>query len=279
MLNEIELQNYITKIMLSDNEYTFIEDTHKYLYKGENQVKRSVTGFVGEFFDEFDLEKTAENYAKKHGMNVVDVLSMWQRNGEISSTAGTIIHSYMENRMRGKLLKHDFSKARELGVYKEVLELVQKLQPQADAFYEDCYNKLIPLQMEFTVGIEDIIAGNIDLLCYNKYAGELQIWDYKNLKNFTNYNQYNNYAKYEFALYQDTTLTHYSMQLSFYKCMLERKYDIKIGNCYLVHFNTNNTLPNEFKIHQCINLSNECNQALDRIIKERGTNEYKQLHS
>ena len=56
------------------------------------------------------------------------------------------------------------------------------LLPQAENFHFDTLSKLIPVQLEYTVGIEDIIAGNIDMLCWNERAQEFQIWDYKNLK-------------------------------------------------------------------------------------------------
>lgn len=110
-----------------------------------------------------------------------------------------------------------------------------------------------------------MLAGNIDLLCWNVKAGEFQIWDYKNLKEFTTYSLYKKKALKEMSKYDDCHLTHYSLQQNLYKCMIERKLGITIGHCYLVHFNNEG---GNYNIYECLDLQNECNLILDRMIKE-----------
>ena len=247
------------------NSYLFYEKEHKY-YWNDKQVKLSVTKFVSQFFEPFDKYIVATQYAKKYNIpNVDDVLDDWEKQGLIATITGTIVHKFLEDYARGKIFEIDFSEAIKYNLEAEVKERLNILLPQAENFHFDTLGKLIPVQLEYTVGIEDIIAGNIDMLCWNERAQEFQIWDYKNLKQMTTNNEYGQYAKFEFSKYEDCKLVHYSMQQYFYKCILERVLNIKIGKCYLVHFCH---LANDYEIYECINMEKECNEALDRLIME-----------
>ena len=246
------------------NCYTFYESTHEYFYY-DKPVKQSVTQFISTLFEPFDKDTISLNYAKKHGLSQEDVLKDWEKKGNISSTSGTIIHKYLEDYARGKVFDIDYSLADKLGIREEVEERVNLLLPQAKKFHDETLNKLIPIQCEYTVGIDDVIAGNIDLLCWNVKAGEFQIWDYKNLKEMTTYSKYKKFGKFEFSNVQDSHLSHYSIQQNLYKIMLERKLGIKVGKCYLVHFSH---LEKDFEIYECMDLTNQCNKALDRLIME-----------
>ena len=246
------------------NCYTFYESTHQYFYY-DKPVKQSVTQFIEQFFEPFDKIKASEKYAKKHNLSQEDVLADWEKKGNISTISGTIIHKYLEDYARGKVFDIDYTPATVLNIENDVRERVAHLLKQAKQFHDDTLNKLIPIQCEYTVGIEDMLAGNIDLLCWNVKLGEFQIWDYKNLKEFTSYNKYKKKALKEFSQYDDCHLTHYSVQLNLYKNILERKLGIKIGGCYLAHFSNTG---NEYKIYECFDLQNECNQIINKLIME-----------
>ena len=248
------------------NKYNFEEKTHTYFYQGK-KVKHSVTQFIHRFFEEFDKENISKKYAIKHGLNQQDVIDEWERSGKISTLSGTIIHSYLENAKRGKTLELDYSKAKIEGLYDEVYERVQKLLPKAEAFHRDTLNKLFPIQLEYTVGIEDLIAGNIDLLCWNEKAQEFQIWDYKNVKDFTTTNNYGKKCLSSFSELPDCHLTKYSIQLNMYKAILQRALNVKIGKCYLVQFNYS-VEDDSFDIYECLDLQKECDIELNRLIEE-----------
>ena len=248
------------------NKYNFVESTHSYYYNG-SRVKYSVTQYISRFFEEFDSETISKKYAEKHGLNQQDVLDSWERNGNISATAGTIIHSYMENAKRGKTFDIDYSSAIKDNIYDEVKERVEILLPQAEAFHKDTLDKLYPIHLEYTVGIKDIIAGNIDMLCWNSYANEFQIWDYKNLKEFSTRNYFGKKCLHSFAHLDDSSLGHYSIQLNMYKAIIQRELGIPIGRCFLVHFDYMNP-DAEFKVYQCYDLQRECNAELDKLIRE-----------
>ena len=251
------------------NNYLFYEKEHKYFYN-DKPVQLSVTKFVSQFFEPFDKYDAANKYAQKHNIpDVQDVLDDWEKQGLIATITGTIVHKFLEDYARGKIFEIDFSEAKKHTLEDEVKARLEVLLPQAENFHFDTLGKLIPVQLEYTVGIEDIIAGNIDMLCWNERAQEFQIWDYKNLKEMTTHNEYNQYAKFEFSGYEDCKLVHYSIQQNLYKCILQRSLNIKIGKCYLVHFCH---LADDYEIYECIDMVNECNQALDRLIKQRKEN-------
>ncbi len=248
------------------NCYNFVEDTHTYYWNG-NRVRYSVTQFIDRFFEPFDSEGVSKRYAEKHNLKQEDVLAEWKRKGDISALAGTAIHSYMENAKRGKTFLVDYSKAKEEGLFEEVKQRVDILLPQAEAFHKDTLGKLFPIHLEYTVGIRDIIAGNIDMLCWNSYANEFQIWDYKNLKEYSTTNYFNKWALHSFKNLPDCSQTHYSIQLNMYKAILQRELGISIGGCYIAHFDY--VKPEiGFRVHQCLDLLKECNYELDRLIEE-----------
>ena len=95
----------------------------------------------------------------------------------------------LDNALR---IKPDFTEAKKLDIYDEVKERVEILLPKANKFHKDTLNKLYPRGLEYTVGVDTKLAGNIDMLCWNDEAKEIQIWDYKNTKGIETYSSYNN---------------------------------------------------------------------------------------
>lgn len=248
------------------NCYTFYEKEHKYYYNDDKPVKMSVTKLVDQLFEPFDLQGVSKKYAEKNGLNQEDVLQEWKKKGNVSSTTGTLIHKYLEDYARGKVFDIDFSEAIKLGIETEVREKISILLPQAKQFHLDTKDKLVPIQCEYTVGIDGIIAGNIDLLCWNIKAGEFQIWDYKNVKEIKFQNSWGKKGLCEMCNYDDCNYVHYSLQQNLYKNIVERKLGIKIGKCYLVHFNSE--MQSDYQIIECLDLQKECNQILNRLIME-----------
>lgn len=246
------------------NCYTFYEKEHKYFYYN-TPVKQSVTAVIEQFFEPFNTQEISKKYAEKHHLNQEEVIKAWEENGKLSSISGTIIHKYLEDYARGKVFEIDYSEAKKEGLEDKVKERVNILLPQAKKFHEDTLNKLVPIQCEYTVGIEDIIAGNIDLLCWNVKAGEFQIWDYKNVKRMNTCNAWGKKALKEMSQYDDCNFVEYSLQQNLYKQMLEKKLGIQIGKCYLVHFCYEKS---DYEIYECLDLSVESNLILNRLILE-----------
>lgn len=252
-------------------DYNFVEKAHTYYYQNQYPVKYSVTQYISRYFPEFDSEKVSANYAKKHGLTKEEVLADWKRKGDISSISGTLIHSWLENAKRGKTFDIDLTPAKQASVEKEVEERVNILLPKAKAFHNDTIGKLFPIRLEYTVGIKDIIAGNIDMLCWNDYAKEIQIWDYKNTKEMAQTNYFGNTCLGPFSWYPDCAYIHYSIQLNTYKAILQRELGVSIGDMYLVHFNY--TKPDDkFDIYKCKDFQSIVNDELDKLVEEHNAN-------
>ena len=252
----------VVKLLNEFNCYTFYEDTHTYYYY-DKKVDKSVTQFIKKFYPEFDSDTISKKYAIKHNMTQEQVLAEWKRKGDISSLSGTAIHTWLENAKRGKVLNIDFSSADELGVGKEVRDRFQILLPKAQAFHSDTLGKLYPIQLEFTVGLEDKIAGNIDMLCWNEKAQEIQIWDYKNTKSIDTTNYFGQWCEPPFDNFHDCNFMHYSIQLNVYKALLQN-IGIPVGKMYLVHFDYN--IPGEeFNIYECKDFQKEISEELQKL--------------
>lgn len=252
----------VVKLLSEFNHYTFYEDTHTYFYD-DKVVNQSVTQFIKKYFPEFDSETISKKYAQKHGLTQEEVLADWKRKGDISALSGTAIHEWLENAKRGKVLNIDFSAADNLNLGKEVRDRFNLLLPKAQAFHKDTIGKLFPIQLEFTVGMDDLIAGNIDMLCWNEHAQEIQIWDYKNTKEIATSNNFKKYCYFPFDQILDCNFIHYSIQLNIYKALLQRV-GIPVGSMFLVHFDYN--IPGEeFTIHKCRDFQNEITSELERL--------------
>ncbi|MCK9575993.1 MAG: PD-(D/E)XK nuclease family protein [Clostridia bacterium] len=253
--------NKETLLALSQfKDYLFFEEPHEYYYN-DKKVKTSVTKFVGTFFEEFDKEKISLAFANKNGVPQQQVLDDWQNNSDIASIVGTIVHKYAEDRQIGRVVPFDFSIAKEKNILEKVKERVLKLCAMYDIFAKDTHGRLIPIKTEFTVGIQDYIAGNIDLLVWNEKSQKLEIWDYKTSKQIRSKSDYKKFGFAEMEKYDDCELAHYSLQLNIYKEILKR-FGIPIGDCYLVWLNEENS---KYKVIPCWDLQAEARSALDKL--------------
>ena len=253
----------IDALLFSNNsKYEFDEKTHTYYYDGQ-KVDISVTSFIERYWPTFNLEKVSLQYAIKNNLDQQFVKDNWKRIGDIASLSGTIIHTYLENINSGKLIEDNYSSAISLGLESEVRDRVDKLKGKAISFAKDIKDKLIPLRLEYTVGYKTFIAGNIDMIAYNKKYDEIQIWDYKNCKQIDISSSWEK-CFYPFNNYDSCNFVHYSIQLSMYKALLQRLCNIKVGNCYLVHFNYEEK-GNDYHIYKCEDFTNICDKEIDKL--------------
>lgn len=229
------------------SDYTFDEDTHTYYYKG-NKVCVSVTSLIGEYDKPFDKDYWSDYKAKQQGVTQQEILSQWIVNSEKSCNSGTIFHSFMEHSLAGKpTYKTLLEKSLNESYSNEVLQRVEKLKILGSKFIEDSKHKLIPVKSEFTVGINTIVAGQIDQIFYNTKSDELEVWDWKTNKNISTRNTYGEKLLYPLNNLDNCEFNHYSLQLSTYKYILEY-YGIKTGSSYFVWFNENNS---DYQIYKC----------------------------
>lgn len=186
----------------------FTEKTHTYELNGE--VLPSVSSLIGDFYTEFDKERIAAAYAKKHGKTKKQVLKEWKKIADDAAAKGTKFHEFAEKYaiklMNGKKPK-----------YKKV----NTLQKNCIQFWKDLDDKyeIVALELRMYHPLFNY-AGTADVILRNKETGNFVLADYK-----TNKDLHKNFKgkkmKAPFDELLDCPLSKYEIQLSLYQMMLE----------------------------------------------------------
>lgn len=210
-----------------DSKVTFREADHIYIVDGT--PLDSVTTFVKNCFPEFDAEFHAKRKAEVLGITKEAVLEMWDKKGKESREQGTAMHKKIESYYLGYEPSTD-----------ETFEL-----------FKIFANKMTlkPYRTEWAVyDWEQKIAGTIDFVDYQN--GEYIIYDWKRsdkliaknglpIKN----NQYGEKALPPIDNLDDSPYYHYALQLSLYKYILEKNYNITVSKLRLGIFHPSYNKP------------------------------------
>jgi ATP-dependent exoDNAse (exonuclease V) beta subunit len=255
----------------SFKDFKFYEDGHYYECKGK-RVGVSVTTFIHEYCNEFDeigqAEKTLQkniknyNYARqqlhiyygdikkdnlmreylKLPLTIEDILKEWHYKRDFSCEKGTTCHELIQSLWSGEkwaLLPFDGSA--------EYLQAVNKIQKQANQFRIDYNDILENLIVELPIGSEEFdIASCVDNLFYNKLTGGLVLVDYKtntdiykDKKYYKNTRKKPSKMKVPLQHLEDLTITHYYIQLSIYKFLIEKYTGLKVDEMFIVYMSEN----------------------------------------
>lgn len=215
----------------------FVAENHSYLIN--NQVACSVTSILKQFIKPFDSDYWAELKAKEIGITPDELKSKWEFNSKLAKVKGTVIHSILENKLSGR----EFFYPEELILshfgYDPIQDLVQNMLPQIDKFILDIEGKMHPITSELVIGDgEYMVGGTVDQIFYNHKSAKLEIWDWKTNKQIKTTSRFSHLAPLEHI--PDTELDHYSLQLSFYRFILEKNTSLEFGDSYIVWFHENN---------------------------------------
>ena len=252
-------------------DFKFYEDGHYYECKGK-RVGVSVTTFIHEYCNEFDeieqakrtLQKNIKNYNYarqqlhiyygdiekdnlmreylKLPLTIEDILKEWHYKRDFSCEKGTTCHELVQSLWSGekwKLLPFDGST--------EYLQAVNKIQKQANQFRIDYNDILENLIVELPIGSEEYdIASCVDHLFYNKFTGGLVLVDYKtntdiykDKKYYENSRKKPSKMKIPLQHLEDLTITHYYIQLSIYKFLIEKYTGLKVDEMFIVYMSEN----------------------------------------
>ena len=199
-----------------DGFISFDETSHTYTVDGKSL--QSVTNIVENCFPKFDAELHAENTAAKMGITPQEVIDMWERQGKESRELGTTMHQKIESYYQGKDSREDDA----FRLFKVFADKV-KLEPYRTewAVYDTDYN----------------IAGTIDFVdCQD---GKFTIYDWKRSDKIiangmpVKVSKYQEKGLYPLEHLENCAYYHYALQLSLYKFILERNYDMKISKLRL----------------------------------------------
>lgn len=220
------------------NNVKYYDEPHKYYVNNKELV--SVTTLIHRYQEEFDEDYWSEYKANQHGVKKHHISRAWDFINKKGTIKGSAIHDYTENLFYNK--KFDYPKEKifnEFGFDPVIKEYV-KTKQHVDKFYNDSFGKLMPIKAELVIYDEiALIGGMVDMLFYNIRAGEFQIWDWKTNKDFT-FECKKRHLLHDLFVLEDCDLEIYSLQLQFYKYIIEKYTNIKLGKSYLVWFSHNN---------------------------------------
>lgn len=218
-----------------DANIEFKEENHEYTIEGMSHKPISVTTLIHKYFTEFNADEVIKNMmaskrwpqSKYHGRTAESIKEEWEANGKEASGLGTIMHKSIEQYLNHENI--DDSESREFSMFTQ--------------FWSDFttrYPMLKPYRTEWLVYDEDIsLAGSIDFVLSDD-KGNLVILDWKRSKEIKKENSYEK-GKEPFSKYDNCNYSHYSLQLNFYRHMLENKYNKNVIFMMLVVIHPNQT--------------------------------------
>jgi ATP-dependent exoDNAse (exonuclease V) beta subunit len=240
-----------------DDDITFEEEGHIYHVHGDNTYT-SITTLIHSMFEKFDSSTIIHNMLlnkkrmedpsyKYYNMDYKDIYNLWELNGKIASEKGTAMHLYIENYYNNRVIEDSDHLGLEYTYFKK---FVQE------------YYYLKPYRTEWTVFYSKYkLCGSIDMVFENS-DGTLQIYDWKRVKSIE-YDAYQNKCAIVPCINHitDSNFWHYSLQLNFYKCILEEQYDKKVTGMYLIILHPENTGKNFYRV-EVPDLSNDIQNIL-----------------
>ncbi len=221
-----------------DEKLRFDEKSHTYSF--ENTKLISSTTLIHKLFRPFNADEiihdmqTSEFWTrnKYYPMTKEQIKSLWSKNSEEAMIQGTKLHADIESYLNYEVISNES---------KEFQYFLN--------FMKD--TKFVPFRTEWKIFDEDFkIAGTIDA-CSQDENGELSLFDWKRSKEIKRSSEYK--KKYSIKDYlkhlEDVNFNHYSLQLNLYKYMLEKKYNKKVKDMYLVVFHPQSISQN-YQIYQ-----------------------------
>ncbi len=214
------MSNIKTSVMPNGMTLQFEEKWHKYSVKEKPELKFiSGTKFLSKFSVPFDRDGISARYAKKYDMKQKDVINMWEKKGEISREAGTLVHNYIEDVLLGK--EPRIPQTVDSLYSNEIIESGMKKIKQADLVCEKILDEYeIVAVEEILASIEYGIAGMADLRAINKKSRAMTILDHKTNAKIDMNNRWSNMLP-PIQNLEDCSFNKYSLQLNLYEKVLK----------------------------------------------------------
>ena len=209
-----------------DSRIDFVEETHTYYVDGCGDGYISTTTLVHSLFKKFNADEVitkmmkSKNWpnSKYNGMTREEIKHSWSQNGNEAASMGTKMHANIESYFNNGVHETESTE----------FELFSQ-------FIRD-HGDLEPYRTEWVVFDEDCkVSGSIDMVFRDpQQEGKFIICDWKRSKKIVEFNPWQNGTS-EFTRHlEDTNFVHYSLQLSIYKRILEKKYGMEISDCFIV---------------------------------------------
>ncbi|MGM9811011.1 MAG: hypothetical protein ACI30J_09130 [Paludibacteraceae bacterium] len=225
-----------------DDYLTFNPKEHIYLYKGVKQFM-PVSSVVSKFFRYFDAIEESERYARRRGLNQLDVLFDWYWKRQEACEVGTFLHAQIERYFNREtpLTQMQFvynqNPPEKISIEKELLHFYSFLQ----AF------SITPYRTEWHIYDKtNEIAGTIDLLC--RSGNNYEIYDWIRSKKVSPNEPIYQYGINGLESIPDTSYFHYVLRQNLYKYILEHNYGLSISKMHLVVLHSQNSSFIEYEV-------------------------------
>jgi len=233
-------------IMFRDSDHTY---TH--VETGEN--RKSISKLI-ESFKNTDFAALAAKSAKKRGLRVEDVREDWEERKEIACVKGTLLHLPFEQYAETGVWCHtsteeymnmlsEFRKTFKYTDWDKIPKDYEKYCKIVDKAIDSLFisGDFRPVGCEIIV-YNDLYAGQIDNVS-KLLNGGLFMMDWKTNKSIDDYNSEGTKMKYPFDFLKCTKISHYSLQLAFYRELYEQNTGEIIEDYKLIYL-----LKTKFKI-------------------------------
>jgi hypothetical protein len=189
------------------------EEAHKY-FDGNGNPYQSGSSFAHRFKTKFEAGPISGKMAGKYGVSQQDILDMWSKNAEASTSLGTAIHAGLE--LYGKYLElsqtikgTNESALHKNPIVREAVEKFFKGRENEKALYES-----------FAANVDKRMCGFIDRLLFVDVDNNVvRIQDYKTNPDIRKKETI--LAPFK-GVVESSTLGAYWLQLSFYAYILEK---------------------------------------------------------
>jgi len=208
-----------------DQTISLEEPGHRYNLKEESDFQfNSVTTVIGNYFEPFKKHEIANKLVitspKYMGMNSSDLIANW----DAARDYGTKVHNEIE------LFFNKDIKPEEIESF-AAIEWLKKYEKNPEI-------KIYPEVIVYSKELK--IAGSIDILIHNQSNNYYEIIDWKTSKSIDKSSFGGKMGTHSITNHlMDCKYVHYSIQLSFYRYLLEKYYGLKIQNQLIAHLKGN----------------------------------------
>jgi hypothetical protein len=208
-----------------DQTISLEEPGHRYVLEEEPNLEfKSVTGVIGNYFEPFKKHDIANKLVKTSpkymGMDPSALIANW----DAARDYGTKVHNEIE------LYLNEDVKPEAIESF-AAIEWLKKYDTNSDI-------KIYPEVIVYSKELK--IAGSIDILIYDQSTEYYEIIDWKTSKSIDKSSFGGKMGTHPITSHlMDCKYVHYSIQLSFYRYLLEKYYGLKIQNQLIAHLRGN----------------------------------------
>lgn len=224
-LNEKEVKEMIRqtiskKSFNEDIEVQYDPIAHTSTFK--NKPLEHVTRYIDKFYKKFDSQKMSEVSAKAWGVEQGQVSDLWDSNGKLSSSFGTVVHNAIEFYLKFKDVGQAISDKKGLD-YNYALPKHPILRSIIEGFIAIDKSKFQVLPEVFLTDVENGICGSADGVEIIDLENKIcRITEYKVNVNSEEIDR-NSKALAPFNLLPANKITKYQIQDSVYANMLQKR--------------------------------------------------------